>query len=75
MEADGLEDKGVSLFSVIFSAMVGVMLFAVLILKTMLIAIFGIKSTSKLKAKPVTVPAKTDNERRLNVSYEYQKQA
>jgi len=74
MEAEGLEEKGVSFFSVIFSAMVGIVLFVILILKTMLMGLFGLKPTPRLNARPV-VRSETDSKRRQKVSYEYQKQS
>ena len=75
MEADGIEDKGVSFFSVIFSATIGILLFIILILKTTIMGIFGIKTTPRLNTRAITVSRRSDEARQMNVSYEYQKQA
>lgn len=75
MEAEGIDEKGVLFFSVIFSATIGIVLFMILILKTMVSGFFGIKTTPRLKVNTIATPRKSDEARRLNVSYEYQKQA
>lgn len=52
IEAAELEENGVSLFAAVFSAILGIALFSVLVGKTVLMAIFGIKRTSKRKTSP-----------------------
>jgi hypothetical protein len=49
MEAAGLEENGVSFFSAFFSAILGILLFFVLIAKTIFAMAFGIKSTVRRK--------------------------
>ena len=49
MEATELEENGVSFLAAIFTAMLGILLFLVLIAKTILTSAFGIKSGSKRK--------------------------
>jgi hypothetical protein len=49
MEAVELEENGVSFLAAIFSAMLGILLFFVLIAKTTLMSAFGLKSGSRRK--------------------------
>lgn len=53
MEAAGLEENGVSLFAAIFSAVVGILLFFVLIAKTILQSAFKISAGAKRKGSTV----------------------
>jgi hypothetical protein len=59
MEAAELEGNGVSLFAAIFSAMVGILLFFILIAKTIFQAAFKVKATAK--RKNATVKTSTFN--------------
>jgi hypothetical protein len=47
IEAAELEENGVSLFAAVFSAILGIVLFSVLVGKTALMAIFGIKRSKR----------------------------
>lgn len=49
MEAAELEENGVSLFAVIFSAMVGILLFFILIAKAIFQGAFKVKAAAKRK--------------------------
>jgi hypothetical protein len=51
MEAAGLEENGVSFLAAIFSAMLGILLFFVLIAKTILKSAFGLKSKATAPIK------------------------
>ena len=46
-EAAALEENGVSLFTVLFSALLGIALLFILLGKTVLMKIFGIKRTKR----------------------------
>lgn len=50
MEAAGLEESGISFFTAFFSALLGIVLFVVLIAKAMLQMAFGLKFTVNKKA-------------------------
>lgn len=49
MEAAGLEENGVSLLAVTFSAILGILLFFVLIGKTIVMSLFGLQVSAKRK--------------------------
>jgi hypothetical protein len=58
MEAAGLEENGVSFFSAFFSTILGILLFFVLMAKTIFAMAFGIKSTVKRKVSSSLEAAK-----------------
>ncbi|WP_276373651.1 hypothetical protein [Chryseolinea sp. H1M3-3] len=49
MEAAGLEENGVSFFSAFFSAILGIVLFFILIAKTMIEKVFRVRFSARKK--------------------------
>ena len=66
VEAATLEANGISFLSAVFTGMLGILLFFVLIAKTLVMGIFGIKPTSK--ASVVAVRAESTSEYEVSVS-------
>jgi hypothetical protein len=64
MEAAGLEENGVSLFSAFFSALLGILLFLVLIVKT----VFAFAFRTNVNAKKKIASAMKANELKMSVS-------
>jgi hypothetical protein len=53
MEAAGMDYNSVSIISAVFSAILGILLFFVLISKAVVMGVFGLKMVPKLKSQRV----------------------